>query len=132
MFDLKSLSMKDTMTLQLRHPVTDELLFADEDKKMPVSVTLYGQASKQYRNAINAMQNRSLKRDKKKVTAEVLREEGIELLVACTAKWNHLVVDGEKVADENAYRALYSNAEYGWLKDQVDVGLGDTSAFLNQ
>lgn len=135
MFNLDSLSMKDTTSLHLRHPVTDELLFADEDKTLPVTIELFGPASKQYRNAITAMQNRALKRNQSRnknaaVSAEVMREEGIDLLVACSDKAVNLSYQGKAVDNDAAFRALYSDASFGWLKDQVDTVLGDVSAFL--
>jgi len=132
MFDLNSLSLKDTVELQLRHPVTDELLFADEEKTKPVAIVLYGTSSKQYRNAITAMQNRALKRGKKQPTAEAMREEGVELLVACSEKAINLSYKGAAVDNDAAFRELYSDPSFSWLKDQVDAGLGDTSNFLNQ
>lgn len=132
MFTLESLTLKDTVELQLRHPVTDELLFADEAKTKPVLVVLYGSSSKQYRNAITAMQNRSLKRGKKVVSAEVMREEGIELLVACSEKTVNLSYKGKPVDNDDAFREIYSDPAYSWLKDQVDTGLGDVANFLTE
>lgn len=130
MFNLDTLSLKDTIALQLRHPVTDELLFADDAKTKPVEIELHGTSSKEYRNAITAMQNRALKRGKKQATAEVMKEESIELLVACSVKINNLSYAGKPVADDTAFRALYGDAKFSWLKDQVDAGLGDTANFL--
>lgn len=130
MFNLNDLSMKDTTELQLRHPVTDELLYADEAKKKPVVIVLFGTGSKQYRNAITAMQNRALKRGKKQASAEVMREESIELLVACSDRAINLEYNEAPVDNDAAFRSLYSDPAFGWLKDQVDSGLGDASNFL--
>lgn len=130
MFNLDQLSLKDTVSLQLRHPVSDELLFADEAKTKPVEIELHGTSSKNYRNAITAMQNRALKRGKKQASAEVMREEGIELLVACSAKANNFSYGGKPVLDEDTFRTLYGDAKFSWLKEQVDAALGDNSNFL--
>lgn len=134
MFDLSTLALKDTTTVQLRHPVTGELLFADAKKEKPVSVELYGTSSKQYRNAVTAMQNRQLKRTakKEKVSAEVMRDESIELLVACTASASNLSLNGKPISDEASVRGLLSDPAYSWVKDQIDEALGDTSNFLAQ
>lgn len=132
MFNLDSLALKDTVELQLRHPVSDELLFADEEKTKPVAIVLFGTSSKQYRNAITAMQNRQLRRGKKAVSAELMREESVNLLVACSDKAVNFTYKGNTVADEDAFRALYSDPAYSWLKDQVDSALGDVSNFLEQ
>lgn len=130
MFNIESLAVKETTDLQVRHPVTDEPLFADEDKKKPVAAVIYGTGSKQYRNAITAMQNRSLKRKGKQVSAEVMREEGIELLVACTDKILNMSYKDAPVDTDAALREFYSDPAFGWFKDQVDAGLGDVSNFL--
>ena len=130
MFNLDTLSLKDTVSLQLRHPVSEELLFADEAKTQPVEIELHGTSSKEYRNAITAMQNRALKRGKKQASAEVMKEEGIELLVACSAKANNFSFGGKPVSDDAAFRSLYGDAKFSWLKEQVDAGLGDVSNFL--
>jgi len=129
MFNLDSLSLKDIVSLQLRHPVSDELLFTEDGK--PVEIVLHGTSSKEYRNAITAMQNRALKRGKKQASAEVMKEEGIELLVACSAKANNISYGGKPVGDDDTFRALYGDAKFSWLKDQVDAGLGDVSNFLS-
>jgi len=130
MFNLESLALTSTVTLQIRHPVSDDFLFADEAKKQPISIELHGTSSKEYRNAITAMQNRALKRGKKQASAEIMKEEGVELLVLCSVKISHLSYDGKPVNDDASFRAIYSDAKYSWLKDQVDALLGDNSNFL--
>lgn len=133
MFNIEDLSLKsDAVPLQLRHPATDELLFADEEKKKPVSIYVYGKGSKEYRNAITALQNRQLKRNGKKVSAEVMREEGIEVLVACSEKAINFSYKGQSVNDAVAFRELYSDPKFDWLKEQVDAFVGEVSNFLNQ
>lgn len=129
MFSLDSLALKDTTELQLRHPVTEDLLF---DGEKPVGIELYGTASKQYRNAITAMQNRQLRRGKQKASAELLKEESISLLVACSARGINLEYDGKPLDNEDAFRSLYSDPRFSWVKEQVDEALGDVSRFLGQ
>lgn len=130
MFDINTLAAKETTELQLRHPATDEPLFADEAKTKPVAIVIYGTSSKKYRDAVSAMQNRQLKRGKKTVSAEVMREEGVELLVACSDKAINLALDGQPVDNAEAFRKLYTDPSYGWLKDQVDSALAEVSNFL--
>lgn len=131
MFSLDSLALKDTTELQLRHPVTEELLWADNEQTKPVAIALFGTSSKQYRNAITAMQNRQLRRGKQKVSAETLKEESISLLVACSDRGVNLTYKKADLDNEEAFRALYSDPAYSWLKDQVDAALGDPSNFLD-
>lgn len=130
MFNLDTLALKDTVELQLKHPVSDEPLFADAKQEQPVTIILYGTSSKQYRNAVTAMQNRALRRGKKQATVEEMREESIKLLVACTEKAVNLSYKGAPLDNAEAFRELYSDASFSWLKDQVDTALGDVSNFL--
>ena len=130
MFNLDSLSMSDTTTLALKHPVTEELLYSNADKTEVASILLFGTGSKQYRGGVTALQNRALKRGKKVATAEQLREEGVELLVACSSEATNFTYAGKPVNDEASFRALYSDPKFGWLKEQVDAALGDVSNFL--
>jgi hypothetical protein len=132
MFSLDSLALKDTTELQLRHPVTEELLWADKEQTKPVAISLYGTSSKQYRNAITAMQNRQLRRGKQKVSAETLREESISLLVSCSDAGINMDYNGAALDNEDAFRALYSDPKLSWVKDQVDAALGDPANFLAQ
>lgn len=130
-FELNTLALKDTTELHLTHPVTDEKLYADEDKKLPVVAILYGTSSKQYRNAITALQNRQLNLGKKKVSAEKMREESVEILVQCSEQIKNLTLDGEPVNNPEAFRKLYSDPAYEWLKSQIDSVIGDVAAFLS-
>jgi hypothetical protein len=130
MFDLNTLAVKDSVNLQLRHPVTEELLFADAEKTKPVQIVLWGTSSKQYRTAINAMQNRQLKRGKKTATAEVMREEGVELLTACSQRAENLTYNEDKLDSPEAFRGLYSDDKFAWVKAQVDEALGDIANFI--
>lgn len=133
MFSLDSLALKETTTLQLRHPVTEDALWADKEQTKPVGISLYGTSSKQYRNAITAMQNRQLRRgNKTKVNAETLREESVKLLVACSESGVNLTYNDQPLDSPEAFEALYSDPKFSWVKDQVDAALGDPSNFLDQ
>jgi hypothetical protein len=117
-FSLDSLALKDTTELQLRHPVTEELLWADKEQTKPVAIALYGPSSKQYRNAITAMQNRQLRRGKQKVSAETLREESVKLLVACSD--SRCQSDGYRWCSPRQRGSLRSSV----LRPEVLVGEG--------
>jgi hypothetical protein len=129
-FELNSLAVKESVEVQLRHPVSDELLWADEAKSQPVQAILWSTSSKPYRNAITEMQNRQLKRGKKQASAEVMREESIKLLTACTQRFDNIQLDGVALDNEDAIRAMYINEKYSWVKSQVDEALGDIGNFI--
>lgn len=130
MFDLNTLAIKDSLDLHLKHPVTEELLYADAEKTQPVTITLWSTSSKPYRAAINAMQNRALKRGNKTQTAEQVRDEGTNLLAACSQSSKNLAYNGESVNDTETFRQLYNDDKFSWLKGQVDSALGDVSNFI--
>ena len=126
---VSGLALKDSYELQLKNPVSDELLF-DEDGK-PVTITLYGKSSKPYRNAVTAMQNRELRRMHKKDvrTAEQTLEESTSLLVACSAT-STLEINGVAVNDKDTFKQLYNDPRFSWIRDQVDEAIGDQANFL--
>jgi hypothetical protein len=131
MLDLSSLHLRDTTELHLLHPVTGEKLFADAEKKKPVIASIYGSSSKQYQTYMLAMQNRHLQAGKKVTKAELLKEEGIELLVTCSISISNMELSkGVLIDNADAFRKVYSDAGYSWLKEQVDSAIGEASNFL--
>ena len=101
-----------------------------DEKEGPVSITLHGTSSKNYRGAITAMQNRALKRGKKQATAEVMREESVELLTACSERGINFEYKGKPLLGASDFRELYSDPAFSWLKEQVDAALGNTENFM--
>lgn len=129
-FNLESLALKETAAMTVRHPATGEALA--DDKGNAVTIDICGTSSKQYRDAITRMQQRALRRGKKNPTVAELREEGVELLVQCSDRINNLTYKNEPVDTAEAFRAIYGDPKFAWLKDQVDEFLGSTSDFLTQ
>jgi len=135
MFDVKSLAIKESTVLHLKNPFTQEELYVndkgelDPKGKNPVTVTVASQGSREYRLALNAMINRENKRGKKVKSAEELRAENIELLVAICLDSDNLSYDGEPVKTDAQFRALLSDDSLGFIKTQIDETLGDISLF---
>lgn len=136
MFDISTLALAPDYTLHLRHPVSGDKLYADKEETKPVEVLLFGTASKQYRNAVSAMQTRQLRRNakKEKPSAEVMNDEAVDLLVACTSGVNNLAVDasGKVPTTAEDFRKLYADPKFSWLRAQVDEALGEVSNFLKE
>ena len=132
MFNLDTLATKDTFELHLKHPVTEELLYADTAQKEPVSIIIHGPSSSQYQNAVTAMQNRALKRqrEKKILSAEQVKSEGIDLLVACSEGSTNLTYKQAPLDNPDAFKALYSDPQFAWIKDAVDTAVGEIANFL--
>lgn len=130
-FNLNKRSTKDIFTLQFRDPETDELLYEDAEKKKPVTVDLYGPGSSVYRNSVIALQNRQLKRGKKQMTAELLREESVELLAASIAgSSGNIEYNGEVVKSKEQWIELLSDNSLEWLREQIAAAQGDVTNFL--
>jgi len=131
-FDLNALAIQEQgiTPLQLKHPATGDLLFADDAGTQPVTITISSTSSRAYRQAVAAMRNRALKRGKKIATAAEQEEEGIELLVACCITSDNLPYNGEAVKTESQFRALLSDVKMSWIRNQVDEYLGDVENFI--
>ncbi len=129
-FDIADLAIQDSTVLHLTHPATDEKLYADKERTKAITITLGSTSSRAYRQAVNAMQNRALKRGNKKVTAEQNKEEGIELLTAVCLGSENLVFNGKPVKSESDFRAILSDDKFSWVKQQVDEALGDVDRFI--
>ena len=129
-FNLNSLAINDNTVLHLLHPANGEKLYADENETAAVTITIASTGTKAYRQAVAAMQNRTLKRGKKQATAEQQKEEGVELLVACCITSDNLEYNGNPVKTESDFRALLSDDKLSWIKHQVDEALGDIERFI--
>lgn len=131
--DLASLTpTRDESTLQLRHPLTDEILVVDG---APITITVFGEASPQYRKALHRISDRRLSSAKgrrslqKSPKMEELDSEMIELLAEATKTWSDNFVFGTPLAfsRDNA-RLVYDKAR--WITDQVSDHMREMSNFL--
>jgi hypothetical protein len=130
MFDVSTLAIQESTVLHLTHPATGDKLYADKNQKKPVTITIASTSSKAYRQAVTAMHNRKLKRGKKQMSADESREEGIALLTAICIDSSELSYQGNPVKTETDFRALLSDDKLSWIKEQVDVALGDVENFI--
>jgi hypothetical protein len=134
-FEISSLALSEETTVQLTHPVTDMPLFApvgkgEDPESKPVQVTVKGEASQAYRKAVDAMMKKNAKRGKREATPDEMREQSVEFLTALSVKIDNMTLDGEPVDTPDAFRKLYSDPRYDWLKTQINTAIGDTASFL--
>lgn len=125
-FDLSQFELTDTGSLIVQNPKGDDLLI---DGK-PVTITLYGEGSKQFVGAKykldNALQTRAigLMRGKSdKSGAEEQRQLKAEFLNAVTVSIDNFPIEGGALA-------LYSNPKLSYITNQVDKFLGETENFM--
>jgi len=126
----KLIPTDDTITVSLKHPITDEPLTKDDGKEM--TITVYAPHSAQYKAAVHEQTNKRIQKAAKgkKVTftAEDIESATLELLAKTTKEWS-IQLNGKSPKfsiDEAA--DLY--AKLPWLKNQVVEAQEDYSAFL--
>lgn len=130
--DLSSLDTRkpadDGADMQLRHPGTDAVLTQDDGKA--ISITLAGSDSDRYQRAQRSQANRRLNAGvRRKLTIEELESDTIELLVACTIRWDGVKVGG-KVLECNADNARKLYRDYQWIREQANAFIGERANFL--
>ncbi len=129
--DIKKFAVEPTKRLHLRD-AADQLMYADENKTLPMAVNLYGPGSKQYARAKAAQNARIMEKLKRKgkieQTAEQSAAETAEFLSACTESWEN--VEYEQLIQTQALSmAIYSDESIGFIADQVAKELNEWSNF---
>jgi len=132
MFDITQFAMQDSASVHLVHPVNGTLLYADEAETLPVTVTVYSKASKQYRKVVDAMmkKNERIAQQKKKLTPEEVRESQIDFLVSLSITSENMAFNGSPVDNEDVFRAMYTDERFSWVRSQVDEFLSDNASFF--
>ena len=130
-FDLTNLDTSETAetgaVLEVLHPT--------ENTPLGIKITLAGADSDLYRKTVNKNINKRVQRIKPgqsmPFTAEEQEESGLNLLATCTLAWEGVVVDGAEIPcnKENA-KELYRR--FPWIREQVDVFVGDRANFLRR
>jgi hypothetical protein len=125
-FDLSQFETLDTAILTVQTPKGDDLLVGGEK----VTITLYGEGSKQYVNAKykldNAMQTRSVAMLRGKTNKNAAEEQAqlrAEFLAAVTASIENFPIEGGALA-------LYNNPKLSYITAQVEKFLGETENFM--
>lgn len=130
--DIRKFAVEPTKKLHLRD-ASDQLMYADEAKTLPMAVNLFGPASKQYAKAKAAQNNRIVDRFKRKGKAEQSAEqsaaETAEFLAACTESWEN-VEYGNLTETHALSMAVYSDTEIGFIADQVSKELTEWANFI--
>lgn len=120
-----------SFAVELMHPGTGAALLDDQGN--PITISVVGKYSDQYIKVQKAQQNRRLKaagRKGLKLTADELEAEANELIAACITGWSGIVIGGEVLEFSlgNA-RKLIANPKMAWVKEQLDVAIGDEANF---
>jgi len=107
--------------MNLEHPVTGEPL--------DVRIKLAGIDSDYYKKELRKQQNKKFKKGFRKLSAEELEADTIELLVACTLDWEGVELEGQALeCNPENVRKIYKR--FPWIKEQVDNFINDRANFL--
>ena len=136
--NIASLAVAATAALHVKSPA-GELLFADDERTLPVRIHVHGPGSKAYGVVESRQSARALKRmqdNDGKITAATPEErvaETAEDLAAITSHFENFEYqpDGatEPVTGEDLHRAVYANQGLGFITKQVAKFVGDWGNF---
>jgi hypothetical protein len=60
---------------------------------------------------------------------EEIEADGLELLAKCTKSWSGVVIDGKEVEFSHD-NAIMVYTRFPWIKEQIDVAIGDRANFI--
>lgn len=99
-----------------------------------IRIKVLGMDSKAYLDHTRKVQDRNLKkgfRGMKNLKSEVLDNNKIELICACTVEWENIQFNSEvMLCNPENKKWLYKT--YRWIFDQVDEFIGDRGNFLGE
>jgi len=132
-FNIKTLALDETTTLQLAHPGTNELLWADDAETLPVEAVIYGKTSGVFRSwfAKNQRDIARLAKAGKERTTEEQDKVDLEFLCKMTVSVSNMDLDGTPVDTPEMVKELYSTKGLEWISNQVWKALGNDSNFLS-
>lgn len=128
--DLKTLApTSNEVVVELKHPVTGEVLMIEGEG--PMTVTLHATHTKEYREAMfdqtDAIMQNAGGDQGYKVKANDMAKLSFELLVKVTKDWN-IYLDGKKPKfSKKAAAKLYE--ELFWLPQQLEKELSEHTPF---
>ena len=136
---LATLALKPTTFVHFVNPATDEPIYlalpeghpkaGEPDLDKPVGVNVYGPGSKEYRAAQTAITQENIDRKRRKVTADLIQKNAVELLARTTYEFVNFQYEG-KTAGLEACRAFYLDPRFTHLKEQVQDKQGAFGDFL--
>ena len=117
--------------MPILHPATNEPLLCSDGE--PAWIDVHSTDSPAAQKHQRAAQNRRLQSRVRKITAEELENEGIELLAALTAAWRLVGLDGALLdipCNRQNAAELYAEPSAAWIREQVNSFAADRGNFL--
>ena len=113
--------------VQLYHPGTNE--------ELGITIHVLGKDSDEFQKVSRAQSKKRMAKLSKggfrgtPIPLEELERDGIELLAACTKAWTGVQVDG-KVLECTQENVIAVYERFAWIREQVDVAIGDRANFI--
>lgn len=133
-FDLTTLVPADeAMAMEVRHPVTGEVLIDPETKK-PVVFRLLSRDSEPFQRAMHHQQNRRMneaqRNRRSKITSEQIEAEALDLIAACTVGWSTFSYGGMDPYPFTSANARRLYGEVKAIREQVEAFIADRANFF--
>lgn len=141
MFDAKSVKVSKTTDIIIDDPTTQQPFLVDVDDgqggvlpdKQPMSVTVHGPGTKEYRAAQSVSQTAymaTFHRGRSKETQAQKEAREAKFLSDCTVSFNHFTYDGGDAKAKSTFLACYLDPEMGWITEKVNTDMGDWAGFM--
>lgn len=114
--------------MDLRHPVTGDVL--QDDAGNTARIMVVGTDSHQYTKILRESTNRRLRQGSRRMPAEEIEAEQVDMLVSCTLDVRGIDFEGEPVT-VGGIRKIYENQQLRWIRDQVDAFISKRSNFIS-
>ena len=115
-------------TLELRHPVTDEVLTGADDK--PLTITVLGSDSPTFKRVVGDLAQAA--QGRKKFTMAEQERNAVNILARATTGWSDNWVWGGEPFEFSAENCRKLYADRPWARSQVDEFIADRSRFFKQ
>ena len=119
--DLLQLLPVDCVDVKLKHPVSGDELDA--------TIKVYGKDSSVFQNAIKQRAKAQIARKPKDIDLESNEKDSIELLADCTQGWSGISEGGKQIECTRS-NAVDIYTKYKWIREQVDIAIGDRANFF--
>jgi len=119
-FDLTSIESLDTTTIDIIHPLTG--------KPTGVRVEVASYESERVKAVQRKLANKSLKKQRRRLTAEESEENIMIMACAAVVSWTGYTKDGEPV--KCTPEAVREVMQLGWFATQIDEAASDQTLFI--
>jgi hypothetical protein len=113
--------------VQIYHPGTNE--------DLGITINILGRDSDEFQKVSRQQQKKRMAKLSKggfrnaNVPVEEIEQDAISLLAACTKSWNGVVIEN-KAIECNHDNAVMLYERFPWIKEQIDVAMGDRANFI--